>query len=583
MATENWYYINPGTEKPFRVTFDDDKVQVQIPYKENLKAPGERILFEHFDDESKANIENLPEPIEKAGGKTIEIDSEKVFRKPQEKSICAAIYGYAGFVNKKLTIIPPVVVNKDQTVAYLLVTRSGLGNYPKIDDIVEIIRMNNFMPTITRKELQEDLKKVMEGKTNRILIAKGRATKDGWPEYIETTLRMDKKAGKELEDGRIDFKERGWLREVRKDEQVGIYHPGQKKRDGFDIYGEKKEALDKIVGFRMGENLYRDPENPTIVKSLVNGYFHQHGRTISINETLEIKGDIDYDVGNIEFFGNVEVKGDIKPGFSVTSFGNVVVHGVVDSGSIFASKSLVIHRGYLGKKEGSKIECLGDIEVLYVRNGNVKAGGKIVIKDFVHNSILNSNDEIIAVEKTGQIVGGVTNARRKITVLEAGSEQEVQTRFICGVDQEHENNIRKKKQEILQLMNKREHILTRGKEFFNPLLFRNPKVVLEKLEGKQKIAAVNLLKQYAQVLKTIQLYEKEVQDLEEYGPRFDFEPEIEIKNKKHGGVKLEYAKSRRKRPQEAAENAQAAETPADPAAKNDGSDVKEEPEPEKKQ
>ena len=54
-----------------------------------------------------------------------------------------------------------------------------------------------------------------------------------------------------------------------------------------------------------------------------NGAFH-------VRPVLEIHGDVDYNTGNIDFIGDVQITGDVRENFSVRATGSITVDGIVE-------------------------------------------------------------------------------------------------------------------------------------------------------------------------------------------------------------------------------------------------------------
>ncbi|MBL8995381.1 MAG: DUF342 domain-containing protein, partial [Spirochaetia bacterium] len=160
-----------------------------------------------------------------------------------------------------------------------------------------------------------------------------------------------------------------------------------------------------------------------------------------------IQGDVDLKSGNIEANGNVVIKKNITPGFTVNARGSVTVEGNIEEGTVKCGKNLTVKGGISGNPE-TVVEAGGDIKALFIRNGTVKAGGNIDVGQFIMNSTVVSNGAIRAVaEKKGKVVGGSLSGKLGIEVYEAGNLSGVKTAFIVGIDSE--------KEKVLQSLNER--------------------------------------------------------------------------------------------------------------------------------
>jgi uncharacterized protein (DUF342 family) len=107
----------------------------------------------------------------------------------------------------------------------------------------------------------------------------------------------------------------------------------------------------------------------------------------SVEETLVIKENVDVSTGNVDFIGNVLVKGNVAENFTVKSKKNVTVNGSAMSATIIADGNIDISLGSvnsdivaqgdvkLGFCESSKVECQGNFSSQSVIAGEVYCGG----------------------------------------------------------------------------------------------------------------------------------------------------------------------------------------------------------------
>ncbi len=538
MPTENWYYIRLSNQKPFHTAWEEDGLKVFIPEPDNARKPGDILAIEAIPD-SGPERENYPVPLLTKPSTPIEYDEVSVLHKSHAKDFRAKVFGFAGFFRNRLTVIPPVIVNRDKTLAWLYLSKVHTERLPSAEDVFSVIKAEHLMPVIPGSEIEEQIALVREGKKDRILISRGRSARDGWPDYVKSDIKSEMKAGKILEDGRIDFKERQAIREVQKGERIGVYVEAQTKVDGFDVYGGEIPGEFKVLGPKMGANLERNPEDTSVVISKVNGYFSEKPKEINVIETLVINQDVDYSIGNIDFFGNIEIKGTVQPGFSISSLGTVTVSGVVDGASVFAAGPVILRNGVIGR-ENSRIESRSSITTLYARNAYLKADGDIIVQDFSFNSQLVSNGNIIIQEKKGIMVGGRASGFHSVSVKVAGNQDGAVTVLSAGTDIHHEEKLDTLRKEKENLLVRRETITAKVSQAFSPLFLRNPKAFLEKMKGGKKETALRVLQELTRLNTYIQQLEEKIHKLETKGPDIDFTPIVTISQKKFDGVKVEF-------------------------------------------
>jgi hypothetical protein len=128
----------------------------------------------------------------------------------------------------------------------------------------------------------------------------------------------------------------------------------------------------------------------------------------------EVAGDLNYGVGNIDFPGDVVVKGDVRPGFTINAGGAVAVRGLVEGATITAGHDLAV-LGVVGER-GSTFEVGGDLAAQYLHSTNARVAGTATVAREIVNCQLIANR--IATSSTGRIVGGSVIAQ---TDIDAGA------------------------------------------------------------------------------------------------------------------------------------------------------------------
>ena len=172
------------------------------------------------------------------------------------------------------------------------------------------------------------------------LIAQGRHPIHGKDAQVAFTFDVEKKPGKILEDGSIDFKERDPIPKVEVGHLIGekLTHTGGVA--GIDLIGEEIPAEDgqdflvSMKNVRQSEEegrtkFYSDIEGGVTFqkdKSKSRGSKVQK-MTLAVHELYEVPGDVDYATGNTDFSGDVYIKGSVRANFSVKASGSVITAG----------------------------------------------------------------------------------------------------------------------------------------------------------------------------------------------------------------------------------------------------------------
>ena len=147
------------------------------------------------------------------------------------------------------------------------------------------------------------------------------------------------------------------------------------------------------------------------------------GNRVEVSPVYEVAGDLDYSVGNIEFSGNVVVRGDVKPGFSIVAGGSVVVHGVTEGASIKAERDITLARVVGGHE--TALEAGGDLIAQYLHNAAATATGALKVAKEIVNCTIDA--ERVSMPTNGRVVGGSLNVRVEVDVGTLGSVKAVPT------------------------------------------------------------------------------------------------------------------------------------------------------------
>ena len=155
-----------------------------------------------------------------------------------------------------------------------------------------------------------------------------------------------------------------------------------------------------------------------------NGAFH-------VRPVLEIHGDVDYNTGNIDFIGDVQITGDVRENFSVRATGSITVDGIVEGATVDAGGDLTITRGVVGDNH-ALLKCRGVFRVKYVENSRVCAGGSIYA-DCIMTSQVYSDQAIEVTEGHGSVIGGTLTAGEAIRANTIGAQSGRRTELTLGV------------------------------------------------------------------------------------------------------------------------------------------------------
>ncbi|MFW5770224.1 MAG: DUF342 domain-containing protein [Spirochaetota bacterium] len=464
---------------------------------------------------------------------------------------CYRASGY-GFVifdrqSSRIKLKPALQVTKDKLKAYYIVFPTKFMKIPSYKDIEEELMSRNIVAVRDKDEIEEELNQVnLEKPTlHRILVAKGREPVDGYKEYFLPLVEFQKKAGKLLEDGRIDFKEVGSIIEVSEGQEILQKIPEQKPEDGYDIYGDPATAqiVDKN-GYQLGKNIVPSPENQVVYVSSIDGCLDVDNRKISVLPVAVIKGHVDYETGNIDFNGSVHVMGSVLPGFFVKAKGDIVVEKNVDDAYLEADGDITVQLGIGGKGE-SVILSGGSVHTKYIINSKVEAVNLVEAEDSIINSRVIANDAIRVTAKHGKIIGGDTIARHEIQVNVSGSPQETITNLVVGRSLFVERELAELRKDLDKQKSEVDETLKKIKNSFGEEVFKNPKEFIAILPPVKKKNCLVLLKELSESNKSLKVLLEQRKEIEEKY-KLERDPFITINDRVYPGTNLSIKKSKRK-------------------------------------
>ncbi len=371
----------------------------------------------------------------KAGSNVVSHDNGQTF--VVAESVTA---GYPDYTGDTISVESPLAISEDKLSA-------GITLYPPslkrriltLDLIKNILTRANIKYGARLDEIENFLSSV-EKKTfpyKKIVVARGKAPVDGKDAVIEIKFEHDKHAGSLVKGtDRMDFREQSLIHNVKKGDLLAEKTRLTQGTEGKNIFDEIIPAIpgrDKRL--TPGTNVMLSDNGLTLTSEMDGMVIISEGNRISVLKSHEVPGDIDMNTGNLTMDGSLVIKGWVCTGFVVRASGEIHVGKGIDQASVDAGAGLYINGGILG---GSHANILsgGRLTAFFIENARVHAGGDMIIRDDIRNSIVSTGGRIDATAGKGRIVGGTVTAFRSITAHETGSVAGVPTSIIIGIDQE---------------------------------------------------------------------------------------------------------------------------------------------------
>ena len=313
-----------------------------------------------------------------------------------------------------------IEISSDNMEAFITF-REAVNNGAKLDEggIIEALKdagIGNYNAEVVRTlALHREYGR-------KYAIAQGKPPvngKDGYLQYHFNNENLRPKP-KILEDGSVDFRQLGTIRLCEKNDVLVTSVPPSVGEDGVDVMGN-------VLPFTPGRSPQPLPagKNTSISEDAMHLIADSEGQIviqqgkIHINPSLEIKGNIDNSTGNIDFNGQVIVKGNVVAGFTVKAVGNIEIQGVCEGATLITEADIIIGSGAQGM-EKAQLKAGGNVTAKFIESCNVDAGGNVLADSILNSTIICGGDVILS-GKRGLLTGGKVIAGNKVVAKTIGS------------------------------------------------------------------------------------------------------------------------------------------------------------------
>lgn len=351
-----------------------------------------------------------------------------------------------------------IIVDRDRMEASLQITMPKNSRPITVEDVRDKIHETGIVHGLD----QEAIQKAFDRPGTRVICAKGDAAVDGKDAHIEYTYDLTKKGRPvQLEDGRVDFKDLNLYTVVSIGDVLAEKIPATAGTPGTDVLGQPVFGrAGKDIMLPAGKNV---TVNDNKVIAAIAGQMQIINNKIHVLPVIEIKGDVDLSTGNIEFVGNVVVRGSVQTGFSVKADGNVEINGSVSGGTV-EGKNVLIRMGIQGMQRGY-VKAKENVATKFIENATVMADGDVMVTDTILHSRVSAGKRVIVEGKRGFIAGGHVMAAEEIRAKVVGTHLAVATDLEVGINPE----IRDEYQNLKKELKKAESTLDQAQKAVNVL------------------------------------------------------------------------------------------------------------------
>jgi len=304
-----------------------------------------------------------------------------------------------------------------------------------VSDISFLLTEKAVVYGIDYDTIEEILSKEIYGQ--EFIIATATPPVAGKDSIINEIITIDSDAKPFLnEDGTADYKKWDNIRQIKEGEVICTRIPPTPGIPGISVFGHPLSSTPgEDYALPAGANT-KVIDDETKLVATINGFLYRDGRDICVGGVYIIKGDVDFKTGNIDYFGDVLVRGNVITDFSVVAEGNVSIEGFVEPARIESKTGNVFLKNSVFGQNRGKIIAAKNIYAENVQDCGLKAGQTIKVKGQIRNCKIETHD--LEMPGDGQIIsssvffsgvlkcggiGGKTESLNEFTLVENERQQ----------------------------------------------------------------------------------------------------------------------------------------------------------------
>jgi len=318
-------------------------------------------------------------------------------------------------------------ISEDRVQAWIRVPKSVQGT-SDVTPVKALIKKRGIKRGIAAdKEIQEFMKNCTDPH-EKFIVAQGIPPSVGKPaEIIYNFNTQSDSAGVINEDGSIDFTARGESPFVKKGSVLAEKKPMEQPKSGIDIFGETLLVGDvDDVPLEGGEGVELSEDGLKLTAAITGQPSIDIKGVISVLESFTVNGDVDFKTGNINFNGNVIVKGNVKAGFMVEC--EELIANEINGGIVKARGDLKVSNGIVS----ADIQTEGSIQAKFLNKTKLYGYGDMMVTREIMESYIAISGALN--NETGRITASTIAARKGMSVKQIGTEKAEYSTIKTGAD-----------------------------------------------------------------------------------------------------------------------------------------------------
>lgn len=265
------------------------------------------------------------------------------------------------------------------------------------------------------------------------VVAVGKEVTPGEDGYYEFLVDMEVRTTPVIrEDGTVDYSSVGKLTNIAEGDKFAIYHPAVQGTKGFNVCGaELLPKYAKELPALHGKYVRHNDEFEYFATR--DGRISYANYNVEILDVYEINEDITLNFGNVEFYGDIIINGNVETGSVIRAGRNITINGTVANARISAGGDITLTRGIQGAGLG-KVTTRGNIYAEFIEYAVVEAANN-VYANYILDSKVTAGGKVCADGSKGAIIGGMTRGLMGVELKNAGTHIEQRTVIHAGFEE----------------------------------------------------------------------------------------------------------------------------------------------------
>ncbi|GHV85328.1 hypothetical protein AGMMS50230_09360 [Spirochaetia bacterium] len=300
------------------------------------------------------------------------------------------------------------------------------------DDISTALARSNVIHGVLWENIQQAVTSCNLNRhiVRNVIIARGNPPANEILEYFQFNPALKPPEIKADDNKRTDYRSASPFIIVKKGQALAKLKSRKEGRDGKDIYGQTiPHGTVRPDGVSAGTNTRSDG---VFIYADINGQLVQAGKVLNVQDSLVIKGPVDYHTGHIVFPGDVFIEGPVSDGFKIYSGGAVTIKQTLDVTEVIAKTDLTVAGGIVGRGRGL-LKVGGGIKTKFLENCKAACRKTIMVDADIVNSSVYTLEKIEMGEK-GIILASEIYAVQGVRTGGIGKKTGKAARIHCGVD-----------------------------------------------------------------------------------------------------------------------------------------------------